>query len=267
MEFPNQDTIPSGGFGNLIVLPLQKQAVNKGNSVFVDEHFIPYRDQWAYLSTLTKIDEKTVDGLIEKLCAKSELGELYEERFDKPWEIKLPDNADDVFPQTHEIVLSNMLYIPKQGVSQSGLNKLKRLACFKNPEFYKAQAMFKDMSAAKMSVIIASAYIPSRQLNMLVRTAEELKLKGAVFEVVSKRSDSIYCTKLERLFSFHGIKHNFKNMLGHSFAVIDSKTVWYSSGELFGSDDENCVLRIEDEVLAGELAASVGGGAEVLYKP
>lgn len=44
--FPNQDTMPSGGFGNLIALPLQKQAVVKGNSVFVDEDFIPYSDQW-----------------------------------------------------------------------------------------------------------------------------------------------------------------------------------------------------------------------------
>ena len=39
------------------------------------------------------------------------------------------------------IVISNMLYIPKDGISQNGLNRLKRLASFKNPEFYKAQAM------------------------------------------------------------------------------------------------------------------------------
>lgn len=64
--FPNQDTMPSGGFGNLIALPLQKQAVKCGNSVFVDKTFKPYHDQWAYLSALQKIDEDTVDGLIEK---------------------------------------------------------------------------------------------------------------------------------------------------------------------------------------------------------
>jgi hypothetical protein len=32
--FPNQDTLPKGGFGNLIALPLQKRARDRGNSVF-----------------------------------------------------------------------------------------------------------------------------------------------------------------------------------------------------------------------------------------
>lgn len=47
--FPNQDTLPKGGFGNLIALPLQKQPRLKGNSLFVDEGFTPYPDQWAFL--------------------------------------------------------------------------------------------------------------------------------------------------------------------------------------------------------------------------
>ena len=34
-----------------------------------------------------------------------------------------------------------MLYIEKIGVSQRALNQIKRLAAFKNPEFYKAQAI------------------------------------------------------------------------------------------------------------------------------
>ena len=48
--FPNQDTLPQGGFGNLIALPLQKEPRKKGNSVFVDEQFEPHADQWAFLS-------------------------------------------------------------------------------------------------------------------------------------------------------------------------------------------------------------------------
>lgn len=43
--FPSQDTLPKGGFGNLIALPLQKQARGRGTSVFVDEEFRPYADQ------------------------------------------------------------------------------------------------------------------------------------------------------------------------------------------------------------------------------
>lgn len=37
--FPNQDTMPKGGFGNLIALPLQKASRDQGNSVFLDEQF------------------------------------------------------------------------------------------------------------------------------------------------------------------------------------------------------------------------------------
>ena len=48
--FPNQDTLPQGGFGNLIALPLQKQPRELGNSVFLDEQCLPYPDQWAFLS-------------------------------------------------------------------------------------------------------------------------------------------------------------------------------------------------------------------------
>ena len=53
--FPNQDTLPKGGFGNLIALPLQKQARQQGNTVFLDEEFHPYADQWSFLASLQKI--------------------------------------------------------------------------------------------------------------------------------------------------------------------------------------------------------------------
>jgi hypothetical protein len=53
--FPNQDTLPHGGFGNLIALPLQKKRRGDGNSVFLDDQGVPYHDQWAFLSTMRRI--------------------------------------------------------------------------------------------------------------------------------------------------------------------------------------------------------------------
>ncbi len=141
--FPNQDTMPTGGFGNLIALPLQKQAVKHGNSVFVDEFFMPYPDQWAFLSVIHKMTESDVDAATEVLCHQSELGELYHEepgQTDEPWTLISQDETY-LLPDTLHIVLANMLYIPKSGLPQNVLNKMKRLACFKNPDFYKAQAM------------------------------------------------------------------------------------------------------------------------------
>ncbi len=145
--FPNQDTIPKGGFGNLIALPLQMTARKKGNSVFIDEHSKPYSDQWEFLSSIKKLSENKVETLITNQFATkngNELGVLRrdDEENPKPWE-KIPKvflTRDD-FPNKVTLVKTNMLYASKTGISQRALNNLKRLAAFKNPEFYKTQAM------------------------------------------------------------------------------------------------------------------------------
>nr|AQQ74835.1 hypothetical protein [uncultured bacterium] len=53
--FPNQDTIPQGGFGNLIALPLQKHARESENSLFLDGNMVPHIDQWTI--PRTRFDE------------------------------------------------------------------------------------------------------------------------------------------------------------------------------------------------------------------
>ena len=62
--FPNQDTLPQGGFGNLIALPLQKRPRELGNSVFLDDRHLPHADQWAFLSSIRKIDRATVERIV-----------------------------------------------------------------------------------------------------------------------------------------------------------------------------------------------------------
>jgi superfamily II DNA or RNA helicase len=142
--FPNQDTMPKGGFGNLIALPLQRTARKDNNSVFIDDHFHPIEDQWAFLSSIQRLSEKNLEELTLKLCHGNELGTLKpdDEEIIKPWKStkKTEVNKND-FPKKVEVVKANMLFIPKTGFSQRALNHLKRLAAFKNPEFYKAQAM------------------------------------------------------------------------------------------------------------------------------
>jgi len=63
--FPNQDTLPKGGFGNLIALPLQKEARQRGCSVFVDDNLQPYPDQWAYLATLQHLSLAGLQSVIQ----------------------------------------------------------------------------------------------------------------------------------------------------------------------------------------------------------
>lgn len=143
--FPNQDTMPAGGFGNLIALPLQKEARNARNSEFIDEDFESYSDQWSYLGAIRKLSEEEVGSLTATLCRGNELGTLKidEEDSRKPWEAAATEIAlaESDFPEAIDLVEANMLYVPKAGISQRALNRLKRLAAFKNPEFFRAQAM------------------------------------------------------------------------------------------------------------------------------
>jgi len=141
--FPNQDTMPKGGLGNLIALPLQKSAREKGNAVFIDDQFEPYKDQWEFLCNIQKLAEKELDFFLTKFGKGNDLGMLKHEEADtvKPWVKNTIELQTRDFPDAVEITKSNLLYIEKTGFSQKALNILKRLAAFKNPEFYKYQAM------------------------------------------------------------------------------------------------------------------------------
>jgi len=142
--FPNQDTLPKGGMGNLIALPLQREARNSGNSVFLDDTFVPYPNQWNYLSSILRLSEETILTFLSCRCGPGELGDLRsnEEEDEKPWEPKRQTRlTPQDFPAAMIMVRANMIFVPKAGISALGLNALKRLAAFKNSEFYKAQAM------------------------------------------------------------------------------------------------------------------------------
>lgn len=157
---PNQDTMPSGGLGNLIALPLQGQARKSGNSEFVDEQFVAYPDQWAYLASAQTIPVQVVEALARKLGTGGELGILAdaESTTAKPWErtpAPVPLTKED-FPTHVELVRANGVYLPKRGCSQLALGRVKRLAAFKNQDFYKAQAM--RLSTYQKSRIICTAW-------------------------------------------------------------------------------------------------------------
>ena len=142
--FPSQDIVPKGGFGNLIALPFQGQAQKDGNSLFVDEGFTPYLDQWAFLSTLPKITPEQLEECLRKLCHNGGMGELAEaEEKQIPWKRRRTQTklTRKDFPLQVSLHISNLIYIGKKDFSQAALNTFKRLAAFPNPEFRTKQAM------------------------------------------------------------------------------------------------------------------------------
>lgn len=139
--FPNQDRMPEGGFGNLVALPLQGQARKNLNSVFVDDNFLAYKDQWAFLYNINKVNEETVDRLLSTHVYE-ELGVLTSSSESKPWVTPVPQEiTKGDFYSKLKITKADKLYIPLQSVSAKVLNHLKRIAAFKNPEFYSKQAL------------------------------------------------------------------------------------------------------------------------------
>jgi superfamily II DNA or RNA helicase len=147
--FPSQDTMPAGGFGNLIALPLQNGPRQNSNSVFVDDELRPYDDQWAYLSSLRRMSRAQVTNLVEQASAAGQIVGVrlpLDDDDEQPWNsppsrkrVAEPITAD--VPDSVELVLANQVYIDRGSLPPSLVNRLIRLAAFQNPEFYAAQAM------------------------------------------------------------------------------------------------------------------------------
>ncbi|WP_346427759.1 DEAD/DEAH box helicase family protein [Bifidobacterium sp. CP2] len=153
--FPNQDVLPAGGFGNLIALPLQRMARDNGNSIFVDKRFVPYQDQWAYLSSIKRITPERVHAIAALTKAVSDTPGSPSVSKDSPSQSSDMPAKNDCqpsktgvhslsatdMPRTVTVIERGMLSVPKDGMTAAALNAIRRLAAFSNPDFYRAQAM------------------------------------------------------------------------------------------------------------------------------
>jgi superfamily II DNA or RNA helicase len=144
--FPNQDTMPKGGFGNLIALPLQKGPRERGCSVFVDSELQPYPDQWAFLTGIRPMDAHDIEPTILRATGgvhPLDVTFIDDEDLATPWKgaSSLSKKLSGSMPKSLNVTLANLIYFEKAQLPQALANRLIRLAAFQNPEFYKAQAM------------------------------------------------------------------------------------------------------------------------------
>ncbi|MBU6223875.1 MAG: DEAD/DEAH box helicase family protein [Burkholderiales bacterium] len=144
--FPNQDSMPKGGFGNLIALPLQKWPRESGCSVFVDADLRPYPDQWGFLASILPMAAHDIEPTILQATGGThplDVTFIEDEDLATPWK---RDGAAvkklaGPMPKSLTVTLANLIYFEKAQLPQTLANRLIRLAAFQNPEFYKAQAM------------------------------------------------------------------------------------------------------------------------------
>lgn len=150
--FPNQDTMPRGGFGNLIAMPLQHEARSQGNSVFIDDRFEAFSDQWTFLATVPRLEPAAVEAIAKDATRTGQVvGVRFAEVIDEketaaPWS-RPPSGrpraprVEGPLPPDVKAVLAQRLFVEKEDLPSQLLNQLKRLAAFQNPEFYKKQKM------------------------------------------------------------------------------------------------------------------------------
>ncbi len=147
--FPSQDTMPFGGFGNLVALPLQKRPRESGNSIFLDDNFRPYDDQWAYLSTIKRLSRSELTSIVADAVAAGRILGVRLPATDEdgePWAAPPSRRSKErplqkELPESIQIVLGNQLYVERTTLPPALVNRIARLAAFQNPEFYAAQAM------------------------------------------------------------------------------------------------------------------------------
>ena len=140
---PMQEHLSQGGIGNLIALPLQGQALKVGNSAFVDENWNAYPNQWEKLMSMPKLSKEFIEEKMKewKLSdANNPLQSDNAEDTDKPWDKTKHFVKSDVDGKLF-ITLANGVYIDTSNLAPRIQNRIRELAAFRNPAFYKNQAM------------------------------------------------------------------------------------------------------------------------------
>jgi TOTE conflict system, Archaeo-Eukaryotic Primase domain len=154
--FPSQDTLPNGGFGNLIALPLQRKAREQGNTVFVDEQLEPFADQWSYLESLPRIPPARVRQLVDTGVRDGRVLGANEDDTTLPWRPVRPLTdrlAGARLPRSVSGTLAQCVYVREEDLPPVLVDALRRLAVFSNPRFLELQAM--RMSTARTPRVIA----------------------------------------------------------------------------------------------------------------
>jgi len=194
--FPSQDTLPRGGFGNLIALPLQKKPREQNNSVFLDNDLNPYTDQWAFLSSIRKMAHHDLERIVKNVQDEGEItgvrAVILDENENEPWKLspsrkyKEPPITGPL-PDQLNLVVSNKIYIEKEGLPAPLRNRIVRLAAFQNPEFYKAQAMRLSTFGKPRIISCCEEYpkhlaLPRGCQKELLQVLGELKIKTKVID-------------------------------------------------------------------------------------
>ncbi len=144
--FPNQDFLPSGGFGNLIALPLQKQPREHGNTLFINDLFQPYPNQWEYLSKCQRLSEEEAREILNIFLQREEDIYIVHNKDNDVYTAEKIINPDsqqikNCYKNIINMQLGAKLVINMKNLPSRLISALKRTAIFANPKFFKLQRL------------------------------------------------------------------------------------------------------------------------------
>lgn len=182
---PAQDTLPEGGLGNVIALPLQGMALKSGNSAFVDENWNAYEDQLKVLAGTKRLTRHEIEKYLSLWYSADEDKDTHE-----PWNKNSEIDAAGVKETVH-IVLADSIYIDSDGMSDKVKRQLRRTATFSNRQYFQNQAM--DMPNYDESRFIYLGYDEGKYIVLPRGLTEEILKRfdkaGIKYDIEDKRTD------------------------------------------------------------------------------
>jgi len=227
--FPSQDTMPKGGFGNLIALPLQRLARQAGNTVFLDSSLKPYEDQWHYLSSVRRLGLADCERIVREAARAGKILGIDAHWFEtdedarEPWRLppsrrRLDGPIEGPLPTSVEIVFANLVFVAKTGMPPVLLGRLRRLAAFQNPEFYRAQAM-RLWTGGMPRIVDCSEEFPDHLAlprGSLDETVKLLERQGIWTSIKDEREAGVSCD-----FTFTGELTSEQQLAAEAMAAHD----------------------------------------------
>lgn len=190
--FPNQDSLPPNGFGNLIALPFQGNSVSQGNTLFIDiKTDVPYPDQWEFFKNIKKHTASELDAVYDKLFGRAE------NRAESP---SNNVTSPDLQKEALHITLNNKVGLKRSQLTSQIIDFIKEQLNFINTEYlvkkhlgksvYRVQKYFRLIEEYGDEV-----YIPRGFLSQFKKFLEE---NGITYDIADGRPQ----LGIEK-FSFH----------------------------------------------------------------
>jgi len=224
--FPNQDTMPDGGFGNLIALPLQHEARSRGCTVFVDDNFAPYPDQWALLSQQQTLASAQLEELVGNEANSGVTVDTV-----LPWESTLPVDTGKLSgcPESITLILTSHIYIKLSGIPGTLATRIKRMASFANPVFFKTQSL--RFSTHGIPRYISCAHIEQGYLSIPRGCLDELQdlllKQGITVDIDDRRISGQFLPGVSLKATLHGDQDKaVQALVQHDTGILHAPTAF-----------------------------------------